>query len=140
MVQTKLSTKGNHNTIHKIDSTRNAAKAVLSGKSKKGWFARLVPFLGPAFIASIAYVDPGNFATNIQGGAQFGYELLWVILGSNLMAMLLQALSAKLGIASGRNLAELCREHFPRWLTYAMWALMEVVAMATDLAEFLGAA
>src|SRR5512136_1553618 len=140
MVQTKLSTKGNHNTIHKIDSTRNAAKAVLSGRSKKTWLARLVPFLGPAFIASIAYVDPGNFATNIQGGAQFGYELLWVILGSNLMAMLLQALSAKLGIATGKNLAEHCRENFSRPVVWIMWGLMELVAMATDLAEFLGAA
>jgi manganese transport protein len=113
---------------------------VLSGSSRKGWFARLLPFLGPAFIASIAYVDPGNFATNIQAGAQFGYELLWVILGSNLMAMLLQALSAKLGIATGKNLAEHCRERFPRPVVWTMWVLMEVVAMATDLAEFLGAA
>ncbi len=99
-----------------------------------------MPFLGPAFIASIAYVDPGNFATNIQGGAKFGYELLWVILGSNLMAMLLQALSAKLGIATGKNLAEQCRERFPRPMVIVMWVLMELVAMATDLAEFLGAA
>ena len=121
-------------------STLKSAKAVLSGRSKKGWLARLMPFLGPAFIASIAYVDPGNFATNIQGGAQFGYELLWVILGSNLMAMLLQALSAKLGIATGRNLAEHCRERFSRPVVWAMWVLMELVAMATDLAEFLGAA
>ena len=120
--------------------TLKSAKAVLSGRSKKGWFARLLPFLGPAFIASIAYVDPGNFATNIQGGAQFGYELLWVILGSNLMAMLLQALSAKLGIASGKNLAEQCRENFSRPVVWTMWVLMELVAMATDLAEFLGAA
>ncbi len=122
------------------NSTTRDAKAVLSGKSKKSWVARLLPFLGPAFIASIAYVDPGNFATNIQGGAQFGYELLWVILGSNLMAMLLQALSAKLGIASGKNLAELCRENFSRPVVWIMWVLMELVAMATDLAEFLGAA
>jgi manganese transport protein len=120
--------------------TLKSAKAVLSGKSKKGWFARLLPFLGPAFIASIAYVDPGNFATNIQGGAQFGYELLWVILGSNLMAMLLQTLSAKLGIATGKNLAEHCRERFSRPVVWIMWVLMELVAMATDLAEFLGAA
>jgi manganese transport protein len=120
--------------------TLKSAKAVLTGRSRKGWFARLLPFLGPAFIASIAYVDPGNFATNIQGGAQFGYELLWVILGSNLMAMLLQALSAKLGIASGKNLAELCRENFSRPVVWVMWVLMELVAMATDLAEFLGAA
>ncbi len=122
------------------DTLTRDAKAVLSGRSKKGWFARLLPFLGPAFIASIAYVDPGNFATNIQGGAQFGYELLWVILGSNLMAMLLQALSAKLGIASGKNLAEHCRERFSPRVVWVMWALMELVAMATDLAEFLGAA
>jgi manganese transport protein len=121
-------------------ATTRSAKAVLSGRSKKSWFARLLPFLGPAFIASIAYVDPGNFATNIQGGARFGYELLWVILGSNLMAMLLQALSAKLGIATGKNLAEHCRELFPRWVVWTMWVLMELVAMATDLAEFLGAA
>jgi manganese transport protein len=122
------------------DSLTRDAKAVLSGRSKKGWFARLLPFLGPAFIASIAYVDPGNFATTIQGGAQFGYELLWVILGSNLMAMLLQALSAKLGIASGKNLAEHCRERFSPRVVWTMWVLMELVAMATDLAEFLGAA
>jgi manganese transport protein len=100
----------------------------------------LVPFLGPAFIASVAYVDPGNYATNIQGGAQFGYLLLWVVAASNLMAMLVQALSAKLGIATGKNLAEHCRDQWPRWVVWSMWALMEIVAMATDLAEFLGAA
>ncbi|MGA2489978.1 MAG: Nramp family divalent metal transporter [Anaerolineales bacterium] len=126
--------------LSNVNSTTRNAETVLSGKSKKGWVARLLPFLGPAFIASIAYVDPGNFATNIQGGAQFGYELLWVILGSNLMAMLLQALSAKLGIASGKNLAEQCRENFSRPVVWLMWVLMELVAMATDLAEFLGAA
>lgn len=117
-----------------------AATAVLTGQSQKGWGARLFPFLGPAFIASVAYMDPGNFATNIQGGAQFGYLLLWVIVASNLMAMLIQTLSAKLGIATGQNLAELCRGHFPRPVVLGMWVLMEVVAMATDLAEFLGAA
>src|SRR5205807_8752776 len=101
---------------------------------------RVLPFLGPAFIAAVAYVDPGNFATNIQGGAQFGYLLLWVIVASNLMAMLIQSLSAKLGIATGRNLPELCRERFPRRVVVGMWVLAEVVAMATDLAEFLGAA
>jgi manganese transport protein len=100
----------------------------------------LLPFLGPAFVASVAYIDPGNFATNIQGGAQFGYMLLWVIVASNLMAMLVQALSAKLGIASGRNLAEMCRDRFPRPVVWGMWAISELVAMATDLAEFLGAA
>jgi manganese transport protein len=120
--------------------TLASASEVLAGTTSKRGLARLLPFLGPAFIASIAYVDPGNFATNIQGGAKFGYTLLWVIVASNLMAMLIQTLSAKLGIASGYNLAELCRLHFPRPLVWAMWALMELVAMATDLAEFLGAA
>jgi manganese transport protein len=128
------------NPVIVTSATSHDAKAVLMGRSKKGWLARLMPFLGPAFIASIAYVDPGNFATNIQGGARFGYELLWVILASNLMAMLLQALSAKLGIATGKNLAEHCREQYPRWVVWTMWVLMELVAMATDLAEFLGAA
>jgi manganese transport protein len=132
--------RSNPKDLTKDSNTLKSAKAVLSGRSKKGWFTRLLPFLGPAFIASIAYVDPGNFATNIQGGAQFGYELLWVILGSNLMAMLLQALSAKLGIATGKNLAEHCRERFSRPVVWIMWVLMELVAMATDLAEFLGAA
>jgi manganese transport protein len=118
----------------------NQAKDVLSGKTKKSGLRKLAPFLGPAFIASVAYVDPGNFATNIQGGAQYGYMLLWVIIGSNIMAMLVQTLSAKLGIATGKNLAEVCREKFPRPVVWIMWGLMELVAMATDLAEFLGAA
>jgi manganese transport protein len=118
---------------------RDAAE-VLAGKSRKGRLARLLPFFGPAFIASVAYIDPGNFATNIQGGAEFGYTLLWVVVASNLSAMLVQALSAKLGIATGKNLAELCREHYPRPVVLSMWILMELVAMATDLAEFLGAA
>lgn len=121
-------------------STLQAANEVLSGQSKKGFFARLLPFLGPAFIASVAYMDPGNFATNIQGGAKFGYILLWVIVASNLMAMLIQSLSAKLGIASGLNLAEQCRNNFPRPVVLGMWVISELVAMATDLAEFLGAA
>jgi manganese transport protein len=121
-------------------STLAAAAEVLGGDSRKNWLARILPFMGPAFIASVAYMDPGNFATNIQGGAQFGYTLLWVIVASNLMAMLIQALSAKLGIATGCNLAEHCRQHFPRPAVLAMWVLMEVVVMATDLAEFLGAA
>ena len=122
------------------DATLRSAHDVLAGTSRKGLFARLLPFLGPAFIASVAYMDPGNFATNIQGGAQFGYQLLWVIVASNLMAMLIQSLSAKLGIASGLNLAEHCRNNFPRPVVLGMWVLMELVAMATDLAEFLGAA
>ncbi|MEJ2597918.1 MAG: Nramp family divalent metal transporter, partial [Anaerolineales bacterium] len=122
------------------DGTLEAAAEILAGESKRRGLARLLPFLGPAFIASVAYVDPGNFATNIQGGAQFGYTLLWVVVASNLMAMLIQALSAKLGIATGQNLAELCRSNYSRRTVIGMWVLMEVVAMATDLAEFLGAA
>jgi manganese transport protein len=123
-----------------LSNTEKAAALILSGKSKKRGLARLLPFMGPAFIASVAYMDPGNFATNIQAGAQFGYLLLWVVVATNLMGMLIQTLSAKLGIASGRNLAELCREYFPRPVVIGMWVLMEIVAMATDLAEFLGAA
>jgi len=120
--------------------TVTAAVEVLSGESTRKGLGRLWPFLGPAFIASVAYVDPGNFATNLQGGAEFGYTLVWVVVASNLMAMLVQTLSAKLGIATGKNLAELCRENYPRPLVLFMWAMMELVAMATDLAEFLGAA
>lgn len=121
-------------------ATVRAAVEVLSGRSTRRGLARLLPFLGPAFVASVAYVDPGNFATNIQGGAQFGYRLVWVVLASNLVAMLVQTLSAKLGIATGRNLAEVCRAQFPRPVVWGMWVISEVVAMATDLAEFLGAA
>jgi manganese transport protein len=98
------------------------------------------PFLGPAFIACVAYIDPGNFATNIAGGAKYGFTLVWVIVASNLMAMLIQTLSAKLGIATGRNLPELCRERFSRRTSVGLWVQAEVIAMATDLAEFLGAA
>jgi manganese transport protein len=119
-------------------ATARAAHASLKGE-RRG-LARLWPFLGPAFIAAVAYVDPGNFATNIAGGAQFGYLLLWVILTSNLMAMLIQSMSAKLGIATGKNLPEVCRERFPRLVTLGLWVQAEVIAMATDLAEFIGAA
>jgi manganese transport protein len=125
---------------HGDTGTLKTANEVLSGTSKKGFFARILPFMGPAFIASVAYMDPGNFATNIQGGAKFGLTLLWVILASNLMAMLLQSLSAKLGIATGTNLAEHCRNEFPRSVSITMWVIGELVAFATDLAEFLGAA
>jgi len=100
----------------------------------------LWPFLGPAFIACVAYIDPGNFATNIAGGSKFGFTLVWVIVASNLMAMLIQTLSAKLGIATGRNLPEVCRERFSRRTSLSLWVQAEVIAMATDLAEFLGAA
>ncbi|EKD33615.1 MAG: hypothetical protein ACD_75C02642G0003 [uncultured bacterium] len=116
------------------------AHDVLEGRSRRNRFSRVLVFMGPAVIASVAYMDPGNFATNIQGGAQFGYMLLWVVVTSNLMAILIQTLSAKLGLASGKNLAEVCREQYPPWVVWIMWALMEGVAMATDLAEFLGAA
>src|ERR1700757_1337503 len=120
------------------DRTVAAGREAITGQ-RRGLRAFL-PFAGPAVIASIAYMDPGNFATNIQGGAQFGYLLLWVVLLANLVAMLFQALSAKLGIVTGQSLAQLCRAHFPRPLVYAMWVASEVAAMATDLAESLGAA
>jgi manganese transport protein len=106
----------------------------------KGRLKAALAMLGPAFVAAIAYVDPGNFATNVQGGAQFGYLLLWVVLGANLIAMLIQYLSAKLGIVTDHNLPELCRERFPRPLTWALWIQAEIIAMSTDIAEFLGAA
>lgn len=115
-----------------------AAQAALDGRA--AGLARILPFLGPAFIASIAYIDPGNFATNIQGGAQFGYSLLWVITAANLMAAFLQALSAKLGVATDSNLPLLCRLHLPHPLNFGLWIISEIAAMATDLAEFIGAA
>src|SRR5436309_13844540 len=114
------------------------AQQALRGYPQKPW--RILPFLGPAFVACVAYIDPGNFATNIAGGSKFGYTLVWVIVASNLMAMLIQTLSAKLGIATGRNLPELCRERFSRRTSLALWVQAEIIAMATDLAEFLGAA
>jgi manganese transport protein len=120
------------------DRTVAAAQAILSGE-RRGPAAYLA-FAGPAIVASIAYMDPGNFATNIQAGAKYGYTLLWVVLLANLIAMLFQALSAKLGIVTGHNLAELCRDHFSKPVVMAMWAVSEVAAMATDLAEFLGGA
>jgi manganese transport protein len=112
-----------------------AGQSVLRGDRRSIW-----PFLGPAFIACVAYIDPGNFATNIAGGSKFGFTLVWVIVASNLMAMLIQTLSAKLGLATGRNLPEICRERFPRRVSLGLWVQAEVIAMATDLAEFLGAA
>jgi manganese transport protein len=118
--------------------TMSNAQDVLSGQG--GGWRRYLAFAGPAIIASIAYMDPGNFATNIQAGAKYGYGLLWVVLLANLIAMLFQALSAKLGIATGRNLAELCRDEFPRPVVWGMWGISEIAAMATDLAEFLGGA
>jgi manganese transport protein len=110
---------------------RTLARGRLSGR---------LMLLGPAFVAAVAYVDPGNFATNITGGAKYGYLLLWVIVTANLMAMLIQNLSAKIGIATGRNLPEICRERFPTGVSYGLWIQAELIAMATDLAEFVGAA
>src|SRR5215470_19814380 len=107
-----------------------AGRALLAGERPglRGYLA----FAGPAVVASIAYIDPGNFATNIQAGAKYGYQLLWVVLLANLIAMLFQALSAKLGIVTGNNLAEMCRKQFPRPLVLAMWVASEIAAMATD--------
>jgi manganese transport protein len=119
-------------------ATIRAAQEALDGH--RHGLRALWPFLGPAFIASVAYVDPGNFATDIAGGAKYGYLLLWAVLASNLMAMLVQTLSAKLGIATGRNLAEVCRDNLPRRVSIGLWVQAEVIAMATDLAEVLGAA
>lgn len=120
------------------DKTRVGITGVLSGE-RRGWRSRLL-FAGPAIIASVAYMDPGNYATNIQAGAGYGYTLLWVVLMANLIAMLFQALSARLGIVTGKNLAELSRDNFPKPVVWIMWAISEVAAMATDLAEFLGGA
>ncbi|CAM4163448.1 Nramp family divalent metal transporter [Palleronia rufa] len=118
--------------------TRSGIAGVLSGE-RRGWRSKLV-FAGPAIIASVAYMDPGNYATNIQAGAGYGYSLLWVVLLANLIAMLFQALSARLGIVTGKNLAELSRDNFPKPVVWIMWVISEVAAMATDLAEFLGGA
>jgi manganese transport protein len=106
----------------------------------RGRLRYVLGLLGPAFVAAVAYVDPGNFATNVAGGSKYGYMLLWVVLAANLMAMLIQYLSAKVGIATGKNLPELCREHFPRRASIGLWIQAELIAMATDLAEFVGAA
>src|SRR5438045_945665 len=122
--------------VGEIARPAEIGERILRGHSR----FRLLPFLGPAFIACIAYIDPGNFATNIAGGSKYGYTLLWVIVASNLMAMLIQTLSAKLGIATGRNLPEVCRERFSGRVSIGLWLQAEAIAMATDLAEFLGAA
>ena len=118
-------------------SGHHAGERVLRGERRR---LPILPFLGPSFIACVAYIDPGNFATNIAGGSKFGYTLLWVIVASNLMAMLIQTLSAKLGIATGMSLPEVCRSRLPRRVTLGLWVQAEAIAMATDLAEFLGAA
>jgi manganese transport protein len=120
------------------ERTVATARGLLAGK--RGGFRASLAFAGPAVVASIAYMDPGNFATNIQAGAKYGYGLLWVVLLANVIAMLFQSLSAKLGIVTGKNLAEMCRDRFPRPVVWAMWVASEIAAMATDLAEFLGGA
>src|SRR6478752_2552065 len=122
--------------VDELPRVAGAGERVLRGDTP----FRLLPFIGPAFVACVAYIDPGNFATNIAGGSKFGYTLVWVIVASNLMAMLIQTLSAKLGIATGRNLPEVCRERFSHRTSVGLWVQAEVIAMATDLAEFLGAA
>jgi manganese transport protein len=121
-------------------TARSVATAQEVLASRRGGLLARLAFVGPAVVASIAYVDPGNFATNIQAGAKYGYDLLWVVLAANLIAMLFQALSAKLGIVTGRNLAEMCRDEFPPAVVWMMWIVSELAAMATDLAEFLGGA
>jgi manganese transport protein len=117
-----------------------AGATPLQSLLERGRLRASLSMLGPAFVAAIAYVDPGNFATNVNGGARFGYLLLWVVLAANLMAMLIQYLSAKLGIVTDRNLPELCREHYPRHVSWGLWIQAEGMAMATDIAEFIGAA
>jgi manganese transport protein len=126
--------------IHPNLSDRTALAGQLALNGGRRGLRGMLPFVGPAVVASIAYMDPGNFATNIQAGARHGYMLLWVVLLANVIAMLFQALSARLGIVTGHSLATLCRLHFPRPLVIAMWLASEVAAMATDLAESIGAA
>ncbi len=122
---------GKSRTVCGRCSSATAARAVAQ---------RVLVFLGPAFVISVGYMDPGNWGTDIEGGARFGYQLLWVILMANLMAMLMQILSAKLGIATGKSLPEVCRDRYPRWMSVALWITAELAAIATDLAEFLGGA
>ncbi|MES1940658.1 manganese transport protein MntH [Salinisphaera sp. T5B8] len=119
-------------------ATIRAAQAALDGHHRG--LRGLWPFLGPAFIAAVAYIDPGNFATNIQAGSTFGYLLLWVVVAANVMAIVIQSMSAKLGIATGKNVPEVCRARFPRPVTIALWIQAEIIAIATDLAEFIGGA
>ncbi len=129
--------------LKRVSAFGSSERAIAAGRAalegRLGGARGFLPFAGPAVIASIAYMDPGNFATNVEAGAKFGYTLLWVVLAANLVAMLFQALSAKLGIVTGLSLAEQCRGRLPPWLVYAMWGASEVAAMATDLAELLGA-
>jgi manganese transport protein len=123
-----------------VSAPPESDRSPLEEMRARGRVRGVVGLLGPAFVAAVAYIDPGNFATNIAGGAKYGYMLLWVIVAANLMAMLVQYLSAKTGIATGRNLPELCREHFRRPVTWGLWVQAEAIAIATDIAEFVGAA
>jgi manganese transport protein len=125
---------------HPVGVLEPPEPSALEQLRSRGRLRYVLALLGPAFVAAVAYVDPGNFATNIAAGSKYGYLLLWVVLAANLMAMLIQYLSAKVGIATGRNLPELCREHFPRRASIGLWIQAELIAMATDLAEFVGAA
>src|SRR6476469_1226273 len=120
--------------------TATATLTPLQPLRRRGRVRGALALLGPAFVATVAYIDPGNFATNIAGGAKYGYLLVWVIIAANLMAMLVQYLSAKTGLATGRTLPELCRLHFPRPVSFGLWVQAEAIAIATDLAEFVGAA
>jgi manganese transport protein len=131
---------GGSNGLGQLPEAEPAARSGFRLLRARGRFRGSVALLGPAFVAAVAYVDPGNFATNFSAGSQFGYGLAWVVVVANLMAMLVQYLSAKVGVATGRDLPELCREHFPRAVSRSLWAQAEVVAIATDLAEFVGAA
>ena len=123
---------------------KDHATAYLDGEAqrvsvrRKGWVRRLLAFVGPAYLVSIGYMDPGNWATDIEAGSRFGYSLLWVILISHLMAILLQTLAARLGIATGRDLAQVCRASYPRPATWVLWAFAEIAIAATDLASVLG--
>src|SRR5437764_1413220 len=126
--------------VHVAGSPETAELSAFELLRARGRLRGVVALLGPAFVAAVAYVDPGNFATNFSAGARFGYSLVWVILVANLMAMLVQYLSAKIGVATGRDLPELCRDHLPRAVSLGLWTQAELVAMATDLAEFVGAA
>jgi manganese transport protein len=126
--------------IPRTGLTIEAETSALQLLRSRGRIRGVVALLGPAFVAAVAYIDPGNFATNFSAGAKFGYALIWVIVAANLMAMVVQYLSAKVGVATGRDLPELCREHLPRPVSRGLWVQAEIIAMATDLAEFVGAA
>src|SRR6058998_1796323 len=125
--------------FHTEASLSEVHETIDATRSKKG-LRKILPYLGPAYLVSVGYMDPGNWATDLQGGARFGYQLIWVLLMSNLMAVLLQTLSARLGVVTGKDLAQACRDYYPRALVYPLWVLCEIAIVACDLAEVLGAA